>query len=70
MPKQTAPAASEPFHAHAERHEVIERPVPTQPVAYTGGRYVYGYAPSVEQSADVRRSPVRHRGTRAATNIR
>jgi hypothetical protein len=66
LPKQTAAATSEP--PRVERREVVERPVLTQPVAYIGGRYVY--APSAEQSADTRRAHVRHRHTRAATNIR
>ncbi len=71
LPKQTpapSPAVSARPH-RVERDEVIERerPVLTQPVAYTGGRYVYGSAPSVEQSSDARRG--RHRGGRAA-NIR
>lgn len=64
LPKQTA-AATAPTGPHrVERNEVIERPVLTQPVAYTGGRYVYGSAPSVEQSSD---SP---RGRHRTANIR
>ena len=35
-----------------------------QPVAFTAGRYVYGYAPSVPRSTEIRRK-VRQRSLRA-----
>jgi hypothetical protein len=38
-----------------------EREEPTQPVAFAGGRYVYGESPSVTCSTEIRRKAPRHR---------
>jgi hypothetical protein len=63
-PQDMAPAHSPPV----ERADRTERRIPDreppelqQPVAYAGGRYVYGHAGHDEHHVDTRRARPRHR---------
>ena len=61
--QQPASSASE-FAPRPEpekpEHEARREALNTQPVAFSGGRYVYGMAPSVPCSTEIRRK-ARHR---------
>lgn len=68
LPKQNATADNAPRERadalEREREREREREEPGQPVAYIGGRYVYGQAPGAHGGP--RRGFMRHRTTRAA----
>jgi hypothetical protein len=52
--------ARESHKRPASAPEPLEREVPTQPVAFTAGRYVYGYTASPTCHTEIRRKG-RHR---------
>jgi hypothetical protein len=57
QPATPAPAEVAP---HVEAEKPIRDSVNTQPVAFAGGRYVYGMAASVPSSTEIRHK-ARHR---------
>jgi hypothetical protein len=66
--QQHTPAAApapEPAQIEAERRAEAQRELlHAQPVAFAGGRYVYGYTPSVPASPTEVRRKTRHRPLR------
>ena len=58
--QQTAPAPAETPQRVEQPRETLRDAMDTQPVAFAGGRYVYGDKPSVSCSTEIRRK-ARHR---------